>query len=78
MGYIGKGMVPISSQTTKPKRDYLDLRAARMNCTRSEFLALMIDGWLNSGAPAVSVAEAQLGIAPIPAEAMRPRSNRRP
>ena len=54
MGKTGKGMVPLSSQTSEFKRAYLDARADRLNWSRSEVLTKVIDYWMATGAPALS------------------------
>jgi hypothetical protein len=64
MGKFGKGMAPLSSQTSELKRAYLDTRAERLNWTRSEVLTKVIDYWLAMGAPALSELDAPL---PVPA-----------
>jgi hypothetical protein len=71
MGTYGKGKVSLSSQTTKARRDYMDVRAARMSWKRSKVVELLIARWFADGAPALCPAEAQLGIAPLPSEALK-------
>lgn len=72
MGTYGKGMVPLSSQTTEDKRAYLDQRCERLNWTRSEAVTKLVDFWLAIGAPPLSELDALAPTIPIPQNAKEP------
>lgn len=54
MSGYGKGVSPLTSQTSQEKRDYLDARAKRLGWSRSEVVSTLIDFWFAMGAPALS------------------------
>jgi hypothetical protein len=68
MGYIGKGMVGLSSQTTEDKKAYLKARASRFNGTPSTLVSNLVDLWLALGAPPLCEEDSLETPLPIPAE----------
>jgi hypothetical protein len=68
MGYIGKGMVGLSSQTTEDKKAYLKARAARFKGTPSTLVSNLVDLWLALGAPPLCEEDSLEPTLPIPEE----------
>ena len=66
MGQHGKDAYSLSSQTTKPKRDYLDARAEALGWSRAQVISAALDFWFALGAPAVTKRDVSV---PVPADA---------
>lgn len=58
MSGYGKGVSPITSQTSAEKRGYLDERGRRLNWSRAEVVTQILDFWFMMGAPALSELDA--------------------
>lgn len=72
MSGYGKDASPLTSQTTADKRAYLDERAKRLNWSRAEVVANLVDFWFAMGAPALSELDALAPVMEIPKEAREP------
>jgi hypothetical protein len=68
MAGIGKGMAPVSSQTTAEKKAYLLARAERIDETSSAMFSQLIDFWLAMDAPPLCEADSLEQKMPLPLE----------